>query len=325
MSAGRQPSTPPSGHHLWLVQARPFLRGQGWSDLAFGVQASTFRLEVRPRCESGSPVSPCGPLGAPGLRRVAWLVIWPLSCALLWPGGSGGQALSPTREGRERGPLLNPPKLYLRPQTEQPPRQGQECRTRAADGTAWRPRSKPPQRRLTAWDGDTSQKLGGVSAGQVVYSSQHPALVTGQKQLGWAGPGSRSEVGGQAAPGQEGGRVGCVSEERSVRTVLPGVPGTARPGRKALGRLLTLLLPAPCPPWGLVLSGSGWQAFSHHLVSHSHKHRGCLMLTSHPESGCQSKSGLACILPMSRHGFLCYRHGNPWELQSGTDPSPLST
>ena len=124
---------------------------------------------------------------------------------------------------------------------------------------------------------------------------------------------------------QRGGWVGCVSEERSVRTVLPpGAWGTARPGRKALGRL-----PDPAPAGSLPTMGPGSQripAGRHFPIiwSVTHKHRGCLMLTSHPESELPEQvwPGLhpAHVPPQ----FSC-RHGNPWELQSGTDPSPLST
>lgn len=42
-----------------------------------------------------------------------------------------------------------------------------------------------------------------------------------------------------------------------MRTALPQVPGVPpAPGGKCWAGSLPLLLPAPCPPWGPVLSGS---------------------------------------------------------------------
>lgn len=102
-----------------------FLRGQGWSDLAFGVQASTSRLEVRPRCEDGSQVSPLRPLEGTRLAEggLASSHLATQLCSLLWPGGAEVKPRVPHGKGHEL-PSLASPKLYLRPQTEQPPRQG---------------------------------------------------------------------------------------------------------------------------------------------------------------------------------------------------------
>lgn len=91
--------------------SRPVLfpKGQGWSDLAFGCGrpppgrrcAPDVRMEVR------SPH--CGPLRAPGLRRVAWLpAIWPLRCVHLF-GLEGWRPSPESHTGRAvNGPLLLP-------------------------------------------------------------------------------------------------------------------------------------------------------------------------------------------------------------------------
>lgn len=159
------------------------------------------RMEVR------SP--PCGPLRAPGLRRVAWLpVIWPLSCAHFF--GLEGRRSSPeSHTGRAvNGPLLRPRSCTCVPrQSSHLGREQGVSGPRAADGTAWRPRSRSHRsadpRRLP-WDGDRPPKLGGVPApGR--WCCSRCSLPWSLVRNSWAGPGQGQDQGrGQAAPGPEG-------------------------------------------------------------------------------------------------------------------------
>ena len=226
-----------------------FFRGWGWRDLVFGVQASTSGLEVRPRCEDGSQVSPLRPLEDTGLAEgdLAPSRLATLLCSPLWPGGAEAKPRVPCGKGREAALFCCPEAAPVPPDRAPTLVGSRESRGRGqlmgpqAPQVPQLPQSKP---QAPALGPRPPPKTGrGPGTGQAMPKPRSPALATSVRNS-WAGLAQavvEIGVGIRQPRVQRGGRVGCVSVrgESCENHAAPGARGAAAPGGKCG--------PVPCP------------------------------------------------------------------------------